>query len=140
MTDKIERKKLIIREYDYKKLVDPKRRIGYYEEKWDRIAFEPITKEYFRKQASWFLLKGDKKSARIFQHYDYPSEVMSRLPEKLMHDKRYPGWLLKYDEAGVLQVRASIGQRCSRVGWAIFERDVKEVVEDDSVVYVYEDA
>lgn len=117
------KKIMLIRESDFKKYqkTDAK--------EWDTMEFKPVTREWLQKQASWFIIKGNKHIATQFRHWQYPSEWVRRTNiRKYQHN--YDSWLYRYDDAGVLRVRASLGHAETIMGLGIFER--VEVMLDDT--------
>lgn len=103
--------KTVIREYDFKREY-PKYKANDIEAK-----FEPITKEWLEKQVTWFTMKGNKQYADAYRHWPYPIELIKRIPKTKMFDRRYKHWLVRYDEQGVMKIRAGIGQPESTVGF-----------------------
>jgi hypothetical protein len=130
----VERRKYLIREMDFNKLNTPfmrRRRYAYAKPPtWDRMLFEPVEQEWFKKQMTFYLMKGDKVTASAFKHWPYPHELLARtgLP---LHDKKYLHWLLRWDDEGHLRIRAGINQPESRMGWVIYERDVKPNLSEE---------
>lgn len=117
------KKVLLIRESDYAKY---KKTDG---SDWDTMEFRPITREWMQKQANWFILKGNKNIATTFRHWPYPGEWMRRTNLRKYQDN-YASWLYRWDNDGILRVRASLGQPESVMGLVILERI--EVQLDDS--------
>lgn len=96
---------------------------------WDTMEFRPVTKDWLQKQANWFTLKGNKNIATQYRHWPYPAEWIRRTNLR-KHQNNYEAWLYRWDDAGVLRVRASLGQPESTMGIAILERI--EIQLDDS--------
>lgn len=115
----------LIRESDFKKYqkTDAK--------EWDTMEFKPVTREWLQKQANWFILKGNKHIATQFRHWQYPHEWVRRTNIRKFQNN-YDGWLYRYDEQGVLRVRASLGHVESVMGLGIFEK--VEVQLDDAML------
>jgi len=114
---------VLIRESDFKKYQKTDHR------EWDTMEFKPVTREWLQKQANWFILKGNKVIATQFRHWQYPHEWVRRTNiRKFQHN--YDGWLYRYDEQGILRVRASLGHVESVMGLGIFEK-VEVVLDDD---------
>lgn len=88
---------------------------------WDTMEFRPVTKEWLQKQANWFILKGNKNIATQYRHWPYPQEWIRRTNLR-KHQNNYESWLYRWDDAGVLKVRASLGQPESVMGIAVLER------------------
>jgi hypothetical protein len=117
------KKVVLIRESDFKKYQKTDAR------EWDTMEFKPVTREWLQKQANWFTLKGNKTIATQFRHWQYPHEwVMRTNIRKFQHN--YDGWLYRYDEQGILRVRASLGHAESVMGLGIFEK-LEVVLEDE---------
>ena len=112
----------LIRETDFKKF--QKSEAG----DWDTMEFKPVTREWLQKQANWFTLKGTKHIATQFRHWQYPGEWVRRTNIR-KYQNNYESWLYRYDDDGVLRVRASLGQPESVMGLGIIEK--VEVMLDD---------
>lgn len=104
------KRRLIIREYDLKKL--PKSVTNRYD-----IKFTPFTRQYFEKRVTYYSLKGKGYLVKQYLHYEYPESLLKRMTGFKMHDRNYQYWLCKYDEEGQLKIRAGLGQPESRVGF-----------------------
>jgi len=119
------KKVYLIRESDFKRYqkVDAK--------DWDTMEFKPVTREWLQKQANWFTLKGTKHIATQYRHWQYPHEWVRRTNIHKFQNN-YDNWLYRYDEQGVLRVRASLGHSETVMGLGIFEKI--EVVLDDSML------
>jgi hypothetical protein len=117
------KKVFLIRESDFKRYqkADAK--------EWDTMEFKPVTREWLQKQANWFTLKGTKHIATQYRHWQYPHEWVQRTNIRKFQNN-YDSWLYRYDEQGVLRVRASLGHAESVMGLGIFEK--VEVMLDDS--------
>lgn len=113
--EKTIKKRQIIRESEYKTL--PKRITEQY-----NITFTPFTKTYFERRAAFFYLKGKKYLGDQYSHHEYPKEMLSKLTGVHMWDRRYRGWLIKYNQEGEMTIKASLRQPESRVGLAIFRK------------------
>jgi hypothetical protein len=112
------KRRVIIRELDLDKM--SKRKKKQYKE----IKFTPLTRNYFEKRLTYFTLKSKKYLADQYALVDYPNAMLSRLTSFKLHDRRYPSWLVKYNEIDQLSVRAGIHQPESVLGIAIFvEKD-----------------
>ncbi len=117
------KKVMLIRESDFRKFEKTDA------QEWDIMEFRPITRDWLQKQANWFTLKSNKGIATQYRHWPYPGEWVRRTNlRKYQHN--YDGWLYRYDDAGTMRVRASLGQPESVMGIAILERI--EIVLDDS--------
>ena len=115
----------LIRESDYKKFQKTEAK------EWDTMEFKPVTREWLQKQANWFTLKGTKHIATQFRHWQYPHEWIRRTNIG-KYQNNYRDWLYRYDDEGVMRVRAALGQPESIMGLAVVEK--VEVMLDDSLL------
>jgi hypothetical protein len=121
--------KTVIRKYDF----DKKYATFEYEDAlFVDVTFEPITKEWLEKQVTWFTMKGNKKFADAYRHWPYPNEVLQRVPKIKLYDRRYKDWLIRYDEHGVMKIRAGIGQPESALGFLKVQHKVEEVDDTET--------
>ena len=116
---------MLIRESDFKKVQKQDAK------EWDTMEFKPVTREWLQKQANWFILKGNKTIATQFRHWQYPGEWIQRTNIRKFQNN-YEQWLYRYDDNGIMRVRASLGQPETVMGLGIFEKI--EVVLDDSLL------
>jgi hypothetical protein len=100
----------IIRELEIAKF--PKRTRDQYES----IIFTPLTRGYFEKRITYFALKGKSYLADQYALYEYPNFMLQRFTQLKLHDRRYPHWLIKYNEHDELVIRAGLRQPESRLG------------------------
>lgn len=119
------KKLLLIRESDFAKYQKTS------EETWDTMEFRPITQVWLQKQANWFTLKGNKKNATDYKHWQYPGEWLRRTNIN-KHQNNYTSWLCRWDADGVMRIRASLGQPESVMGIAILER-IEAQMDDDEL-------
>lgn len=94
------------------------------------MSFVPITQDWLQKQVTWYSMKGNKKFADDYKHWQYPDQMIRRFHKVPLYDRRYKNWLVNYNEAGEMQVRAGINLRASRLGFGIFEKDEVNVKEE----------
>lgn len=104
------KRRTLIREIDFQSL--PKKQIKNYA----KIEFMPLTKEYFERRATYFALKNKQYLADQYALYEYPNAMLGRLTSVKLHDRRYPSWLVRFNNAGELVVRAGMRQPESRIG------------------------
>ncbi len=114
------KRRLIIREYDFKKL--PKGELAKYES----VTFTPFTKQYFEKRATFFYLKGKKYLGDQYALADYPEGMLRRLTGVEFHDSNYKYWLIKYSAEGEMLIRAGLRQPESRLGFVTFKEKTVE--------------
>lgn len=119
------KKVFLIRESDFKKF--QKSDMG----EWDTMEFKPIERVWLQKQANWFTLKGNKNIATQFRHWQYPQEWVRRTNIRKFQNN-YESWLYRWDDNGILRVRASLGQPESVMGLGILEK-IEVVLDDDQL-------
>jgi len=105
------KRRLIIRETD---LAKAEKKL---KAKYSSVTFTPFTKKYFEKRVTYFALKGKDYLAKQYAHYEYPSNMLGRFTSFVLHDNRYPRWLVRYNEQGEMLIRAGLRQPESRVGY-----------------------
>ena len=105
------KKRLIIRESDFKKLSK-----GFLN-KYDSVIFTPLTRHYFEKRVTYYTIKGKDYLARQYLHYEYPESLLKKMTGVKFHSSDYKYWLCKYDEQGQLLIRAGLRQPESRLGF-----------------------
>lgn len=105
------KRRVIIREADFEKL--PKSEKA----KYQNVTFVPLTKNYFEKRATYFALKDKKYLADQYAHYEYPANMLGRLTGFKLYNRQYPFYLVKYNDDGVMVMRAGLRQPESRVGY-----------------------
>jgi hypothetical protein len=119
------KKVFLIRESDFKRW----QKNDFKVKEWDTMEFKPVTREWLQKQANWFILKANNRIATQYRHWQYPGEWINRTNIRL-YQNNYKEWLYRYDDDGIMRVRASLGQPESIMGLAIVEK--VEVMLDDS--------
>jgi hypothetical protein len=105
------KRRVIIREIDLEK--DKKRLAKDYQ----RVDFTPFTRSYFERRVTYFALKGKLYLADQYAHYEYPANMLGRFTSFKLHDRRYPAWLVRYNEQGEMCIRAGLRQPESRLGY-----------------------
>lgn len=108
------KKHYIIRESDIKKLPADVRK------SYD-ITFKPLTKEYFSRRATFFYIKNKKYIGDQYALGDYPKEMLKRITNISLFSTDYLNWLIRYNDAGEMTVRAGIRQPESRLGLGVFK-------------------
>lgn len=104
------KRRTLIREIDFQAI--PKKLSKQYA----KIDFSPLTKEYFERRATYFALKNIQYLADQYALYEYPNAMLGRLTSIKLHDRRYASWLVKFNDAGELVIRAGLRQPESRMG------------------------
>ena len=108
------KKHYIIRESDIKKLPADVRRA------YD-VTFKPVTKDYFERRTTWFYLKGKKYLGDQYALSDYPKDMLQRITNIPLYSTDYLRWLVRYNDAGEMTVRAGMRQPESRLGLGVFK-------------------
>ena len=123
MTNRILRRRVIIREYDFEKVrAQAIGEVGFM--RWgalyDRAEFTPLTLEGLEKENVVDLLKGKE---RKFRALDQPNLMLYYLKDYLYNEK-YFDWDIKYDENQQLWIPARNNTPRTRVGWGSCEKDL----------------
>ena len=108
------KKHYIIRESDIKKLSADVRKA------YD-VTFKPLTKDYFERRTTWFYLKGKKYLGDQYAMNDYPKDMLRRITNIPLWSTDYINWLVRYNDAGEMSVRAGLRQPESRLGLGVFK-------------------
>jgi hypothetical protein len=115
------RRKVIIREYDYKKVAHDallnRQAIALY----DRASFSPIKLTDLEKHQMIEILKG--KEQPTWRDLQSPAIALYNVKASL-YDPRYYDWQVTFDEEGYLCVQSRKNTPLSRIGWGIFEKDL----------------
>jgi hypothetical protein len=108
------KKHYIIRESDIKKLPADVRKA------YD-VTFKPLTKDYFERRTTWFYLKGKKYLGDQYAMHDFPKDMLQRITNIPLYSTDYLRWLIRYNEADEMTVRAGLRQPESRLGLGVFK-------------------
>jgi len=111
------KKRQLIRESDYAKL--PTWVTDSY-----NVDFKPLTKSYFEKRATFFYVKGKKYVADQYALHEYPKDMIKRFTGIHLYKSQYRDWLIKYNSAGELTIRAGLRRPECRLGLATFRKKV----------------
>jgi len=111
------KKHYIIRESDIAKLPADVRK------EYD-VSFKPLTKEYFERRTTFFYLKGKKYLGDQYALSDYPKDMLRRITNIPLYTTDYLNWLIRYNDAGEMTVRAGMRQPESRLGLGVFKLKV----------------
>ena len=121
MAVKVLKRKVLIREYDYRKVQREAFTPVGISALYDRASFNPIKLDDLEKQRIMDYLKG--KEEPLWKNLDMPSIALYNVKDHL-YDKRYCDWNVTYDDEGYLCVQARKNTPLSRIGWGIFEKDL----------------
>ncbi len=129
MAIKTLRRKVIIREFDFYKVKSqafaPLAMMGSLETLYDRAEFTPINQENLEKLKVLEILKGKQtKLSDIELDLKRPAILVAQLRDHLYNDKYYQ-WNVTVDDEGYVCVQARKNTPISRLGWAVFEKDIE---------------
>lgn len=85
------------------------------------ITFKPLTKEYFERRTTWFYLKNKKYLGDQYALSDYPKDMLQRITNITLWSTDYLNWLIRYNDAGEMVIRAGMRQPESRLGLGVFK-------------------
>ena len=127
---KLLRRKIIIRQYDFDKIkTKVTAKIDRYETLYDRATFTPITKDELEKEYLIFLLTKDEvvgKTQNVMDHWkpiEFPSSYLWHM-KKNLYNEDYARWDCRFDENSYLLVRYNKGTPETKLGWAVFEKEL----------------
>jgi len=121
------KRKIIIREYDFNKVREQVLSIdeGVLDSLYDRASFVPLSQHNLEKLKVEEILKG---KPNIFKDINIdlkmPSLLIAQMRDYLYNTKYYD-WRITVDEEGYLCVQARKNTPKSRLGWGVFEKDIK---------------
>jgi hypothetical protein len=129
MAIKTLRRKVIIREFDFYKVKSqafaPLAMMGSLETLYDRAEFTPLNQENLEKLKVLEILKGKQtKLSDIELDLKRPAILVAQLRDHLYNDKYYQ-WNVTVDDEGYICVQARKNTPISRLGWAVFEKDIE---------------
>ena len=123
-TGKVIRRRVIMREYDFNKVVESTLTPSLYivgDSLYDRAEFRPFTKDQVEKDAIIYALKyGNKRNP--LRPVDLPSRLLLNASSYL-YNNRYVNWHSWYDDEGYICIQSRKNNPVSRLGWGIFEKD-----------------
>ena len=126
MAVRILRRKVIIREYDFKKVADNATG-SYYDGQslYDRVSFTPLNEENLEKLRVVEILKGKKHTPLIESEWNnnIPAMMLYHLRDYLYNDQYY-NWNVTIDDEGFICVQARKNTPKTRIGWGVFEKDL----------------
>ena len=115
------RRKVLIREYDYKRVERDSLMDRDYGTLYDRASFTPVTFNDIEKHQIVELLKG--KMDTTWRDLEQPALALYHVKDSL-YDPRYYDWRVTFDDEGYLCVQSRKNTPLSRIGWGIFEKDL----------------
>ncbi len=128
MKHRVLKRKVIIREYDFKRVEEQalgQRYAGM--ALYDRVSFIPLNEDSLEKLKLQEILRG--KTGPLTEidpdlAWSKPLRLVHQLRDYL-YDKRYYEWRVTTDQEGYICVQARKNTPKSRLGWGVFEKDVK---------------
>lgn len=121
------RRKVIIREYDFNKVAREATGVHHDGQSlYDRVSFIPLNQESLEKLKVLELLKGKEHTPLVKSDWNdnVPAMLLCQLRDYL-YDKKYYDWHVTIDDAGFLCVQSRKNTPKTRLGWAVFEKDLK---------------
>jgi len=119
------KRRVIIREYDYKKVEE--QALGLHFDGtalYDRVSFLPLSQDNLEQLKMIEILKGKENPLSAARwNFSMPSVLLYDLRDYLYSDKYY-NWKASIDEEGYLCVQARSNTPKSRIGWGVFEKDL----------------
>lgn len=129
MKNKLLRRKIIIREYDFNKIrTKATAKVDRYETLYDRATFTPITKDELEKEYLIFLLTKDENDVtsnpmNSWKPTEFPSSYLWHM-KKNLYNEDYARWDSRFDEDNYLLVRYNKVTPETKLGWGVFEKEL----------------
>lgn len=126
MSTRILKRKVIIREYDFKKVAEQATGLFYDGTAlYDRVSWMPLNAENLEKIKVMDILKGKKNTPILDAELDlkYPGVLVAQLRDYL-YNPQYYRWKVTMDEEGYLCVQSRKNTPKTRLGWGVFEKDL----------------
>lgn len=125
MALRILRRKVIIREYDFKKVEE--QALGMHYDGmalYDRVSFTPINQDTLEKLKLQEILRGKTGPlTSVDLDLKMPAVLVAQLKDYL-YDEKYYRWKVTVDEEGYLCIQSKKNAPKTRLGWGIFEKDL----------------
>lgn len=118
---KLLRRRCVIREYDFNRVKREALAILGGDTLYDRAEFTPLSQDTMQQEYLISVLKG--KDFEPFKDVKYPTSLMYSLKDYLYHQK-YFSWNTWFDTEGQLWIQPRKNIQPSRLGWAVFEKDM----------------
>lgn len=127
MAVRILKRKVLIREHDYQKVAH-QATVGYHDgiSLYDRVSFLPIDQEALEKLKVVEILQGKEHTPLLKSDWNdnVPAMMLYQLRDYL-YDVRYYNWQVTIDEEGFICVQSRKNTPKTRIGWAVFEKDLQ---------------
>lgn len=118
---KLLRRRCVIREYDFNRVRGEALAIFEGHTLYDRAEFTALSRDTMQQEYLMSVLKG--KDFEPFKDVKYPTSLMYGLRDYL-YNQRYFAWNTWFDTEGQLWIQPRKNIRPSRLGWAVFEKDL----------------
>lgn len=121
------KRKVIIREYDFDKVKSQALGNLVFDGMalYDRVSFLPLNSDNLEKLKLQEILRGKTGPlTEIDPDRTVPALLLYQLKDYL-YDNRYYDWNVTLDEEGYLCVQARKNTPKSRIGWGVFEKDLR---------------
>lgn len=127
MKNRILRRKVIIREYDFNIVRNQALSVGFYVEDhalYDRVSWTPINQDTLEKLRLQEILKG-KSGPLTTLTFDLkmPAILVAQLKDYLYSEKYYH-WNVSVDSEGYICIQSRKNTPKTRLGWGVFEKDL----------------
>ncbi len=118
------KRKVIIREYDFKKVEEQALGLHYDGMAlYDRVSFTPINQDTLEKLKLQEILKGKTGPlTSVDLNLKMPAILVAQLKDYLYNEKYYH-WKVTVDEEGYLCIQSKKNAPKTRLGWGVFEKD-----------------
>lgn len=115
------RRRVLIREYDYRKIISNNYGGIIFDGMtlYTRSEFTPLTRDAVEKEVVWQNLSGGRQHWQ-YRHHEW--QMFDGMKDYLFNS-RYMQWKIFWDEEDYLCVQARSNTPCSRIGWGVFEYD-----------------
>ena len=122
MTQRLLRRRCIIREYDLERVREQALSVSEGHSLYDRVEWSPLDRQSMEQEAVIRALRGSQGWERWMPTH-YPIYALTALKDYL-YDSRYIKWTVSYDSEGQMWVQSKTNTPRTRLGWAVFEKDL----------------
>lgn len=129
MKNKLLRREILIREYDFNKIkTKATAKVDRYCTLYDRATFTPITKDDLEKAYLVFLLTKDEHDItsnpmNSWKPTEFPSSYLWHI-KKQLYNEDYARWESRFDDDGNLLIRYNKHTPETKLGWGLFEKEL----------------
>lgn len=127
MKTRVLRRRVIIREYDFRKVKIDALSVGFGVQYvlYDRAEFIPLNQEALEKLKLIEVLKGKENSiSKIDSNLKIPALLLYNLKDYL-YNQKYLDWQVSTDEEGYVCIQSRKNAPKTRIGWGVFEKDME---------------